>query len=89
MDAIATWGISWNWLSPLLTSLGGGGTCIPCEKSGVELDGCNVCDSLKLPIGIESGTKVGRLEADGDIGIVDAFILGGRLLTLLIPGGAT
>ena len=32
---------------------------------------------------------MGKLEADGDIGIVDELTFGGRLFTLFIPGGAT
>ena len=38
---------------------------------------------------VASGTNMGKLEADGDIGMVDELILGGMLFTLFIPGGAT
>ena len=38
---------------------------------------------------LESGVNIGKLEADGDIGMVDELIFGGMLFTLFIPGGAT
>ena len=38
---------------------------------------------------LESGVNIGKLDADGDMGIVEELIFGGMLFTLFIPGGAT